>query len=66
MTIYKRGDFGISVSQFDRPGTSLSLWVLCKDKMIKVASFGSEEKAKMFLQYFDWLVMVNAEPPEEE
>ena len=66
MTIYKRGDFGISVSQFDGSGMSLSLWVLGKNKMIKVANFGSEGKAKMFLDYLDWLTMVNAEPPKEE
>ena len=66
MTIYKRGDFGISVSLFDGSGMSLSLWVLDKNKMIKVASFESEEKAKMFMNYLDWLAMVNVEPPKEE
>lgn len=64
--IYKRGDFGISVSQVDGFGKRPSLWVHYKNCMVKVASFGSEEKAKMFMQYLDWLVLSNGEPPKEE
>ena len=64
--IYKRGDFGISVSQVDGFGKKPSLWIHDKNSMIKVASFGSEEKAKMFMDYLDWLVLINAEPPKEE
>ena len=63
--IYKRGDFGISVSQLDGFGKNPSLWILDKNSMIKVASFGSEEKAKMFMGYLDWLVLINAEQPKE-
>ena len=64
--IYKRGDFGISVSQVDGFGKRPSLWLHDKNSMRKVASFASEEKAKQFLAYLDWLVLVNAEPPKEE
>lgn len=64
--IYKRGDFGISVSQVDGFWKRPSLWVHDKNCMVKVASFGSEEKAKLFLNYLDWLVLINAEPPKEE
>ena len=64
--IYKRGDFGISVSHVDGFGKRPSLWVHDKNTMIKVASFGSEEKAKMFMAFLEWLVMANAEPPKEE
>ena len=63
--IYKRGDYGMSVSQIDGFGKRPSLWVHNKNTMIKVASFGSEEKAEMFLKYFDWFVLINAKPPEE-
>jgi len=64
--IYKRGDFGVSVSQVDGFGKRPSLWVHNRNCMIKVASFGSEEKAKMFLKYFEWLCLINGEPPESE
>ena len=64
--IYKRGDFGISVSQVDGFGKKPSLWVHDKNCMIKVASFGNEEKAKMFMQYLDWIVFQNADPPKGE
>ena len=63
--IYKRGDYGISVSQIDGFGKRPSLWVHNKNTMTKVASFGSERKAKMFLKYLDWFMLINAEPPEE-
>lgn len=63
--IYKRGDFGISVSQLDGFGKNPSLWVHNKNTMLKVASFGSEEKGNIFMRYLDWLVLINAEPPEE-
>ena len=63
--IYKRGDFGISVSQVDGFGKNPSLWVNNKNMMFKVASFGNEEKAKKFMAYLDWLVLENAEPPKE-
>lgn len=64
--IYKRGDFGISVSQVDGFGKRPSLWVHNKNCMIKLASFGSEEKAKIFMEYLDWLLFANAVPPKEE
>ena len=63
--IYKRGDYGMSVSQVDGFGKRPSLWVHNKNTMIKVASFGSEEKAEMFLKYLDWFVLINAKLPEE-
>lgn len=63
--IYKRGDFGISVSQVDGFGKNPSLWVHNKNTLIKDASFGSEEKSKMFMEYLDWLVLLNAEPPKD-
>jgi hypothetical protein len=64
--IYKRGDFGISVSQVDGFGKRPSLWLHNKNSMLKVASFGNEEKAKLFLAYLDWFVLINAKPPKEE
>ena len=64
--IYKRGDFGVSVSQVNGFGKNPSLWVHNKNAMIKVASFGNDEKAKMFREYLEWLILANAEPPKEE
>ena len=64
--IYKRGDFGVSVSQVDGFGKNPSLWVHNKNSMIKVASFGNKEKAKMFMECLEWLVLVNADPPKED
>lgn len=64
--IYKRGDFGISVSQVNRFGKNPSLWIHDKNSMVKVASFGSEEKAKLFLNYLDWLLLGNGKSPKEE
>lgn len=63
--IYKRGDFGISVCQVDGFGKRPSLWVHNKNCMIKVASFGSEEQAKMFLEYLDWFLLINGEPSKD-
>ena len=63
--IYKRGDFGICVSQVDGFGKRPSLWVNNKNSMMKVASFGSDEKAKLFMKYLDWLVLANAEQPKD-
>lgn len=62
---YKRDDFGISVCQVDGFGKNPGLWVCNKNCMIKVASFGSEEKSKLFTAYLDWL-MINGVPPESE
>ena len=63
--IYKRGDFGISVSQVDGFGKRPGLWVHDKNVATKVASFGSEEKANLFMKYLDWMLLINAEPPKE-
>lgn len=64
--IYKRGKFGISVSQVNGFGKRPSLWIHNDNCMVKVASFGSEEKAELFMKYLDWLMFSNAEPPKED
>lgn len=61
--VYRRGDYGISVSQVDGFGKRPSLWVRDKNRMIKVASFGSDEKAVLFMEYLDWLFSINVIPP---
>ena len=64
--IYKRGDYGISVYQVDGFGKRPSLWIRSKNCMLKVASFGSEEKAKLFISYLEWLLFADTKPPTEE
>lgn len=59
---YKRGNFGISVSQIDGFGKRPSLWVFNKDCYCKVASFGSEEQATAFLYFLDWIVFGRVKP----
>ena len=64
--IYKRGDFGISVSQVDGFGKNKSLWIHYKNEAFKVASFKNEESAKLFISYLEWLLFADAKSLEEE
>lgn len=63
---YMRGDYGISISQVYGFGKRPGLWVNDKNRMIKVASFGSDEKAKLFIDYLEWLFSINVIPPKVE
>lgn len=63
--IYKRGDYGISVRAIEGFGKNPGLWIHRSNEAIKVASFGSQEKAELFLRYLDWLVMINGNEPED-
>ena len=55
---YKRGQISISVEQIDGFGKRPSLWLGTDipNQMVKVASFGSEEKAKLFCKWFEYLI----------
>ena len=55
---YKRGHVGISVDQLDRFGKNPSLRI-CTDEsnqMVKVASFGSFDKAFAFCKCLEYLL----------
>lgn len=60
--LYKRGDYGISIEQIDGFGKRPGLWIRHGYTMVKMASFGSEEKAKIFKQYLDYLLTNEKEP----
>lgn len=45
---FEKGRLKITVEQIDGFGKNPSLWVGNEEGMVKVASFGSEEKADMF------------------
>lgn len=55
---YKRGDVLISVEQIDGFGKNPSLWIGTENpnQLVKVASFGSYEKAKKFTKWLDYMV----------
>lgn len=57
---YKRGGATISVEQIDGFGKNPGLWIGTDDpnRMVKVASFGSEEKARLFCNWMDYLIGV--------
>ena len=54
---YKRGHVSISVHQLDGFGKNPSLWIGTDEpnQMVKVASFGSEEKARLFCKWLDYM-----------
>ena len=64
--IYKRGDYAISVEQIDGFGKNPGLWIHKGNEAIKMASFGSIEKAERFMKYLDYLLLINGKEPEEK
>lgn len=58
---YKRGSVSISVHQLDGFGKNPALWIGSEDpnQLVKVASFGSEDKAKQFCKWFEYLLGLN-------
>ena len=55
---YKRGQVSISVHQLDGFGKNPSLWIGTDEpnQMVKVASFGSKEKAEKFCTWLEYLL----------
>jgi len=55
---YNRDDVFISVEQIDGFGKNPGLWIGTRDpnQMVKVASFGSEEKANLFCKWFEYMI----------
>lgn len=60
-TQYERGNVIISVETIDGFGKNLGLWVDTKDpnQFVKVASFGSNDKAEIFCKWLDYMLGIN-------
>ena len=53
---YKRGNVSISVEQVDGFGKKPGLWIGADNQMVKVASFGSIDKAFTFCKWLEYLL----------
>ena len=55
---YKRGEVSIGVYQLDGFGKNPSLWIGTENpnQTVKVASFGSEDKANLFCKWLEYLL----------
>ena len=55
---YKRGQVSISVQQLDGFGKNPSLWIGTENpnQLVKVASFGSEDKANQFCKWLEYML----------
>jgi hypothetical protein len=58
---YKRGHISISVYQLDGFGKKHALWIGTEEpnQIVKVATFGSEDKAKLFCKWLEYLLGFN-------
>lgn len=58
MPTYKRGNISISVEQIDGFGKNPSLWIGSDvpNQRVKVASFGTPEKAEWFCKWMDYML----------
>ena len=61
MPAYKRNDVLISVEKIDGFGKNPGLWIGTDspNEMVKVASFGSDDKAKTFCKWFEYVARIN-------
>lgn len=64
--VYKRGDVSISVERIEGFGKNPGLWIGTGNSMVKVASFGSEDKARNFCKYLDYILGLEQEVKEEK
>ena len=55
MTISK-GDYSICITRFEQLEKRQSLYVMYKNRMLKVGSFSSEEKAEIFCDWLAYMV----------
>ena len=55
---YKYGNASISVHQLDGFGKNPALWIGTENpnQTVKVASFGSVDKAKLFCKWFEYFI----------
>lgn len=66
---YSRGNYCISVEQIDGFGKRPGLWLGEGNQLLKVASFGSEEKAQKFedwLEFFMFGTPIDGEDDDDE
>lgn len=66
---YKRGNVIIEVSKVDGFGKNPGLWIgtINPNTVLKVASFGSEDKANTFIKWFEYITgLTDKEPPKED
>lgn len=61
MAVYRRNDVKISVATVDGFGKNPGLWIGTDNpnQSVKVASFGSEDKAKLFCKWFEYMTGIN-------
>lgn len=59
---YRVGDRIIAIEQIDEFGKRPSLWVGNRNCVVKVASFGSETKAGLFMEYLEYFLGIAKEP----
>ncbi len=52
---YSRGDVKISIEKIDGFGKNPGLWIGSGNQLVKVASFGSEDKAQTFCKWLEYL-----------
>lgn len=61
--VYKCGEYEISVEQIDGFGKNPGLWIKTEpNTLVKVASFGSKEKADTFEQYLTEFLIGHKKP----
>ena len=55
---YKRKGVSVSVEQIDGFGKNPGLWIGTEslNMRVKVASFGSEDKARLFIKWLDYII----------
>lgn len=65
---YERGNVVISVNQIDGMGKNPGLWIGTNDPntVWKVASFGSADKAQTFCKWFEYMIGLRQNEPEEK
>lgn len=63
---YKRGQVSISVEQIDGFGKNPGLWIGTDypNQIVKVASFGSENKAKLFCKWLEYVAGLSNDEQE--
>lgn len=63
MPTYVREGVKISVEQIDGFGKNPGLWIGtdAPNQMVKMASFGSEDKAQMFCKWLEFIIGLNTD-----
>lgn len=66
MPAYKRKDVLITVERIDGFGKNPGLWIGTENpnQRVKVASFGSKDKAELFCKWLDYLTGINPDRRE--